>query len=275
MICPVCQSQTNVAFTAKVLQKYDAEYRVCPNCGYLFASSPHWLDEAYLSPIASTDTGLVKRNITITGKLASFIYLNTHKKGKGRYVDVAGGYGMLTRMMRDLGFDFYWQDKYCGNLLAQGFEYIADEQAGECDAVTAFEVLEHLTNPVEFIKKTMLATHTCTMIFSTLLYDGEPPRPDEWWYYAFQTGQHIGFFQRKTLEVIGEKLNLNFFSSNKIHVLSRNKISQPMLKISTNDIFSRFFPYWIQFRLGSRTEADQSITLKNLVANSTYTDNCP
>ena len=262
MTCPVCQSQTAVAFKAQVLLKYEAEYRVCDNCGYLFAIDPYWLDEAYTCAIASTDTGLVKRNISISSKLACILYFGMHERGHGHFVDIAGGYGMLTRMMRDFGFDFYWQDKYCSNLLAQGFEYIKNNKV--CDAATAFEVLEHVTSPVEFIKNTMQEVNADTFNFSTLLYKGAPPDPNECWYYSFQSGQHIGFFQRKTLEVIAKKLNLNFHSENKIHILSRKKLSKILLKISANNIFSRILPYVIQFQLGSRTENDQDIILKKL-----------
>jgi hypothetical protein len=261
MICSVCQSQTNVAFTAKVLQKYDAEYRVCPNCGYLFASAPHWLDEAYTVAIASTDTGLIKRNVSISAKLASFLYFGLHERGKGRYVDVAGGYGMLTRMMRDLGFDFYWQDMYCSNLLAQGFEH-ADRSAA-CDAVTAFEVLEHVTDPVQFVRDTLFEAKTKTIVFSTVLYDGAPPALD-WWYYAFQTGQHIGFFQKRTLELIGQKLNLTFTSHNKIHILSDKTYDTKLLKILMGNILSRLSALWVRFKLGSKTEADSKLLTEQL-----------
>jgi hypothetical protein len=261
MMCPICQSQTNVAFNTKVLQKYQAEYRVCPHCGYLFANAPYWLDEAYTSAIASTDTGLVKRNIAISAKLASFLYFGMHERGKGRYVDLAGGYGMLTRMMRDMGFDFYWQDRYCSNLLAQGFEYIKGAVA--CDAVTAFEVLEHVTDPVQFIKDALLEAETDTIIFSTVLYEGQPPNLD-WWYYAFQTGQHIGFFQKQTLELIGKKLNLTFTSHNKIHVLSSKKPTFKLLKILMSNVASRLVAPWVQFRLGSKTERDSQLLSKQL-----------
>ena len=144
MKCPVCQSQTTAAFKAQVLLKYDAEYFVCDHCGYLFAKEPYWLDEAYTFAIASTDTGLVKRNISISGKVASLLYLGMNERGNGRYLDVAGGYGMLTRMMRDFGFDFYWQDKYCSNLLAQGFE---DSRSHEpYKAVTVYSRVKPLQN---------------------------------------------------------------------------------------------------------------------------------
>ncbi len=38
------------------------------------------------------------------------------------FLDYAGGYGVFTRLMRDIGFDFYWHDPYTQNLFANGFE---------------------------------------------------------------------------------------------------------------------------------------------------------
>ena len=48
----------------------------------------------------------------------SYIFFNKNVA----YLDVDGGYGMLTRLMRDYGFHFYWTDPYCQNILARGFE---------------------------------------------------------------------------------------------------------------------------------------------------------
>jgi len=262
MTCPVCQSQTKTAFKAQVLLKYEAEYRVCDHCGYLFAIEPHWLDEAYASAIASIDTGLVKRNISISGKLANLLFFGMHERGKGRYVDLAGGYGMLTRIMRDYGFDFYWQDKYCSNLLAQGFEYIED--SSEYNAVTAFEVLEHVTNPVEFIKNAMLENGTDTIIFSTLLYGGKPPDPNEWWYYAFQTGQHIGFFQKKTLEVMARNLNMQFSSAGGIHIFSHAPINQFLFRLVTNKFLAPLLAVLVRYLKGSKTMGDHATMLNEI-----------
>jgi len=36
-------------------------------------------------------------------------------------------------------------------------------------------------------------------IFTTELFEGTPPAPSHWWYYSFETGQHIAFFQRRAL----------------------------------------------------------------------------
>ena len=54
----------------------------------------------------------------------------------------AGGYGIFTRMMRDIGFDFYWLDKYADNLLTNGFEYNKKIHK-KIEAITSFESFEH------------------------------------------------------------------------------------------------------------------------------------
>jgi 2-polyprenyl-3-methyl-5-hydroxy-6-metoxy-1,4-benzoquinol methylase len=180
-------------------------------------------------------------------------------RGESQYIDVAGGYGILTRMMRDHGFNFFWQDKYCKNLFAQGLEYVPGEL--EYSGVTAFEVMEHLSNPVDFIKNIMLETGAETIIFSTLLYEEGVPDPNTWWYYTFDTGSHIGFFNKRTWKIIGEKLSLQFYSSNGIHVLTRKKLSKALLAIATNNIFSRIFSNLIQYR--NKTRRRERVTSLN------------
>jgi len=82
-------------------------------------------------------------------------------------LDAAGGYGMLTRLMRDLGFDFYLRDKYCANLMDPGFE--CREALGNCLAVTAMELLERLTDPMEFV----ICMHASPTIFKHGTTTGE------------------------------------------------------------------------------------------------------
>ena len=262
MQCPICSSQMKFSFTATVLNKYQAQYEVCDTCGFLRTHEPHWLDEAYSSAIAAADTGLVARNISLASKVAGALYWAMGERGEGRYLDAAGGYGMLTRLMRDMGFDFYWADKYCDNLIAPGFQY--KSEIGPCRAVTAMEVLEHLTDPVAFVEETLRTAGAHTLLFTTELYEGVPPRPEDWWYYTLETGQHIGFFQRRTLETLAARLGLHFASANGLHVLSTSVVNEGVLRFSTGRWASRLGPSWVRRRLGSKTMSDHQLMLQHV-----------
>ncbi len=254
MICPICSAEMHHAFSAVVLRRHAVDYEVCHSCGYLRAHEPFWLEEAYSSAIATADTGIVLRNFAIAGKVAAILYWALKERGAGRYMDAAGGYGLLTRLMRDFGFDFYWRDKYCLNLVAPGFEY--NEHVGDCVAVTAMEVLEHVSDPIAFVQETLASAKAQTLIFSTELYEGDPPQPDSWWYYAFETGQHISFYQRRTLMEIGKQLGLHFYSAGGIHILSKTVVNEILLRVLTSKISSILSPWWIRKIVGSKTIPD-------------------
>ncbi len=134
--CKICQAAMDSVASAMILEKYPVSYFHCSHCGFLQTGDPYWLDEAYRNPINISDTGILARNIglsEVTAVLLYFIYGKEH-----RYLDYAGGYGILTRLMRDIGFDFYWYDPFTTNLLARGFEYNPDH---EIRLLTSFESL--------------------------------------------------------------------------------------------------------------------------------------
>lgn len=250
-ICPVCSNQRYACFSATLLQKYQVDYFYCDRYGLLQTETPYWLEEAYQSAIAAADTGLVSRNISISRILARILFFLFDRQGK--YLDIAGGYGMLTRLMRDIGFDFYWSDLYCENLLAKGFEY--ENASKPFTAITAFEVLEHIWEPFDFIKTSLQEAETSTIVFSTELFSGEPPSPDTWSYYALNTGQHISFYQQKTLKVLAQSLSLNFYSHGNIHMFSDRSISNYLFSFLVSRISSVLFEY-VESNLQSKTLVD-------------------
>jgi hypothetical protein len=220
-ICKICSSKQRGIFSHLVLNKYDVQYYHCAYCGYISTENPYWLDEAYSDAIAVTDTGIMRRNISIALKLAVILSINFKKQEK--FIDVAGGYGILTRMMNDMGFNYYWSDKYCSNLVARDLEADACFKPGYAvGALSAFEVVEHLLDPVCFIRESFEKFNSDTLIFSTLTYSDQIP-DKSWWYYSFGTGQHIGFFSDKTLAVLAEKLNCKLYKFGGLFVISRKR----------------------------------------------------
>lgn len=254
-MCPVCGGEMKLAFSAVVLNKYDAVYEFCSNCGFLGIQEPFWLEEAYTDAIASTDTGLVSRNIQISHKIASILYFLFSERGVGSYVDAAGGYGMLVRALRDHGMDFYWSDKYCQNLFAKGFEESDMHQKPK--GYTAIEVMEHLEDPCGFVDHICQTQKADFFAFTTELFNGQPPHPDNWWYYARETGQHISFFQRRTLETIAKRVNMRFYSSGGLHLFSKKRVNLMLFQLLTSKL-SYFFALFVKQRLGSRVNQDHA-----------------
>jgi Methyltransferase domain len=227
--CRICSTPCEAAFDTLVLTKHHTTFDYCQACGFLGARNAFWLDEAYDQVIALTDTGLVARNVSIARRLSSVLLWLSSQPQQDKFIDVAGGYGLLTRLMRDNGFDFYWSDKYCKNFFAEGFEEAAE--AATYFAATAFEVMEHLEQPNTFVSNVFQEKQIQHLIFSTQLFDGPPPPPEKWWYYSFDTGQHIAFFQRRTLQYMAAKLGLHFASSGDLHMFSMRPVNELLLRL--------------------------------------------
>lgn len=254
-ICTVCNSQREKCFTEIILGKYNVQYWYCQNCGLLQTEEAYWLEEAYSTAIADADTGLVSRNYNVARKLSTIIFLLFNPKGT--YVDVAGGYGLLTRLMRDMGFEFLWDDIHCENIFARGFEHIDKNIA--ISGVTAIEVLEHTPNPLLFVEQQLELTQEKTLIFTTELYEGRPPER-EWWYYAFPTGQHISFFQHKTLKYIANKLGLNLYTHRNWHVITKHKVNYGLFRLATLQLTSTM-AFIARFRQKTKTMEDHRFLL--------------
>lgn len=219
--CKICSESSEVLFHAKVLNKYNVLYYKCSNCGFIETENPYWLEEAYKSPIASLDIGLVSRNIELSGFLENVLILYFNADGK--FVDYGGGYGMLVRLMRDLGFNYYRQDYFCENIFAKGFDVTDIKNKKDFEALSAFEVFEHLTDPLKEVEK--MFQYSESIIFSTILQPEHLINShDDWWYFVPETGQHISFFTKKSLEILASKNNCKLYSNNNnLHLLTKDR----------------------------------------------------
>jgi hypothetical protein len=221
MNCKICESKVEKHFNAKVLGKYNVQYFRCKNCEYIFTEEPYWLEAAYKQAINIFDTGILERNLNFRKLVSILIYFFFDKQKK--YLDYAGGYGIFTRLMRDVGFDFYWDDPFCENILVKGFEYNSNEK-NSIQLLTAFEVFEHLVDPVAELERMLKISKS--IVFSTELIPESLSKPEEWWYYAFEHGQHISFYSKKTLETLAGKFNLYFYSYKNLFLFTDKKFSR-------------------------------------------------
>lgn len=253
MECKICKHKTQHIFTNEIMNKYDVKYYQCPNCFFIQTEEPYWLTEAYSSAIANNDLTILERGYKDTIILNQILKNIASKDYK--FLDFGGGYGILCRLMRNLGYDYYWYDKFANNIFANGFEY-KDEKI---NLVTCFEVFEHFSDPMEEIKKIL---DICDeVIITTDLYDDENKLPPYTWsYYSFISGQHISFYSKKTFEFIAEKFNLNYIKINRCwHMLTKNKSNESKL-LFLQDISKEFDRYNREFILNN----DKTPILKDI-----------
>lgn len=247
------------SFRATLLGRHAVQYWSCPACGHFRTEKPHWLAEAYSRAIAGADTGLVLRNLVIGRQLACV--LHEFFDPAATYLDTAGGTGLLTRLMRDVGFDFRWEDPYCENVLAYGFE--AAPGSAPYEAVTAFEAIEHMEDPLGFVRSCLDRSRTRTLIFTTELFEGAEPAPD-WWYLAYPTGQHISFFSARTLEHLAARLGVRFLSHAGLHALTGRDVAPRAWRKVLDQAGKRYDK--VTRKMQSRTMTDHEAMLRRAVA---------
>jgi Methyltransferase domain len=232
MVCKICNNPSEKIFEKIILQEYNSGYYKCTSCSFVQTDEPIWLSKAYESAITSLDIGLLSRNIHLKNEISLLIDICFPEATK--MIDYAGGYGVFVRIMRDSGYDFYREDQYCENIFAKHFD-ITDTAIQKFDLVTAFEVLEHFSNPLVEIENVF--KYADTAIFSTEITPATNSEIENWWYITQETGQHIAFYSTKAMEIIAKKFNKNYYCKNgNIHIFSKDIIDQDKIDLAINNI---------------------------------------
>jgi Methyltransferase domain len=194
--CRLCESPTAFAFKKEMIGKYTVSFYRCEHCGSQQTENPYWLSEAYSDHVTSIDPGAAQRVLdclAITSATARIF-------GYRKILDFGGGAGLLTRLLRDAGYDAYWYDQYTPASYATGFE---GTPTGEYDLITSVEVVEHFANPKTDLGAIFGAAPKAVLIV-TCLYEGQD---ENWWYLAPEEGQHIFFYSPKAIELIASRYN--------------------------------------------------------------------
>lgn len=221
MVSKITGGETELLFTGKILQKHEVRFFRCKDTGFIQTEEPYWLAEAYSSAITKLDVGMVIRNQNLTEVAVPLLlrYFNHN----GKFLDYAGGYGLFTRMMRDKGFDFYHVDPYCQNIFAEFQDANELPKETQFEVVTAFEVLEHLVNPTNDIKD--ILSYGDNLFFTTELVPQDLKQ--DWWYFSFETGQHISFYTEKALRYLADLYGKQYYTDGKwLHLFTAKPLDE-------------------------------------------------
>ena len=272
MVCNICSCQTKKIFSKTVLSKYSVSYFQCTNCQFLQTEEAHWLDEAYSSgAISALDTGIISRNLLLREKTKNILLKLFNGFSKFRALDYGGGEGIFVRMMRDLGYNFYRYDLYADNLYARFFDLRDMPKGTSFNILTAFEVFEHLADPLDEIKK--MLEFSGILLFSTELQPSEEKKElEDWWYIAPETGQHVSFYNVASLEKIANLLDMNFYTDHmSLHILSKKELKDPFKKTEgsfkkpslAKRIITKLYYKYSRIEKKINTEIPTSLTMKD------------
>jgi hypothetical protein len=193
---------------------------------------------------------MVSRNILFAKRTSAILFFYFQKNGL--FADLGGGTGLLVRLMRDYGFDFFWEDPYTNNIFARGFEYDKNKHR-PIELVTSFECFEHFVDPLKEIEN--LLSISTSILFSTVPFISGTPDPETWDYYSFWSGQHISLYSLSSLAFIAKKYNLHLYTNRKsFHLLTpktlNDKVFNGLLKASALAM-PGFIKPWMQSKRDS------------------------
>jgi SAM-dependent methyltransferase len=192
-------------------------YYRCTSCGFLFTpamdgfGAAEWrkfvynddylqVDPDYAGARAEANAPLVR---TIAGQLGigdpGLALILTAER---RWLDYGSGQGQLTALLADLPVERAAWDPFGGP--TEGGE----RPEGQFDLVTAFEVLEHTTIPVETARDALgFVRPGGAFLFSTLVHD-EVRTQDMGWYIAPRNG-HVSIHSTRSLDILFGALGWN------------------------------------------------------------------
>jgi hypothetical protein len=214
--CRLCGGTATWAFRQRLLAN-EVDYFACPVCELIETEEPYWLAEAYTAAISQLDTGAIERNQTcarLTAVLARVLEITPEMP----CLDYGGGHGVFVRLMRDRGFDFACFDTHADNVYARGFD---GDPATHHAVVTAFEVFEHFADVAADIARVFVGSPDFVLV-GTELHAGHRPG---WWYYLPDTGQHVAFYSRATLEWIARAYGYTVEAGTSYALFSRARLS--------------------------------------------------
>ena len=231
--CPICRSEVVPFSTLIIRGNISGAYKICKSCAFIYAENPNWLEGSFTDALNSLDIGSVDRcNI-----VADFVevLLKSSKKDSPKVLDWGGGYGLLTRILRDRGVNCSHYDPFVEPLFAKNIKLLPNTKF---DLVVLSEVMLHMTDPVGTLSE--LLKFSKRIMFTAVI--APPDVNPDWWYFMPETGQHITIFSKGSIFELGAALKVSVLSDKKFFHL----ISEDRPKMATRLLFTkRFVPFGI------------------------------
>ena len=230
VFCPICQSEV-VKVGSKRGDRFGAVFHVfeCKSCLYRYVSNPSTdynkiYDEDYYAgkgsdPMIDYSSEYFSPNDTVRRHDWEGIEIVVDKlrPGGGRWLDYGCGNGSLVRAVSSggnrphkkrweiLGFDVgSWTERARADGLPILTEDSLARMVGTFDVITAIEVIEHVHNPVDFLRKLRTYLKPGGLLFiTTLNAEVSPGNFLDWGYLKPEI--HISFFTPKSLSLAMDK----------------------------------------------------------------------
>jgi SAM-dependent methyltransferase len=202
-------------------------YALCNNCSHCFCPEIiSWNLKQFEESIYNDDYVDVDpdyKDLRPRGNAANLIQMFqnqnisvlSEKQSAIKHLDYGGGSGLLSRILKESGWQSYSYDPFVDKCLAIS-------EIGKFNLITAFEVFEHVPNVTELMSNIRsLLLPDGIVLFSTLLLDGNinPNERLTWWYASPRNG-HINLFSKNSLAILAQQHGFNLASSSQgFHVL--------------------------------------------------------
>lgn len=188
-------------------------YVVCSGCGFCFAPDIcAWPPEEFERKIYNDSYAQIDPDYVDARPRNNVSVMKAIFRSPGqsvRHLDYGGGNGMLSRLLREAGWN------------SVSYDPLSDRNTdpaglGRFDLISAFEVFEHVPDVQGLMRDLRaLLVEDGMVVFSTMTSDGEihPQRPLTWWYASPRNG-HISLFSSASLDILGQQSGFRHGSMN-------------------------------------------------------------
>jgi hypothetical protein len=205
-------------------------YNRCRACGFIFTDQfdgfgrKEWSEWVYNDEYGSVDPDYLENRPRANARLVERFLIGRKHTTVG--LDFGGGSGLTAELLTRRGWCFDCYDPF-------GETRLVPSRLETYNVATAFEVFEHLPDPVAALESILekMTRGALIILIGTGVSDGkvDPGARLSWWYAAPRNG-HISLFSKKSLALLARRFALDHTSaSNGLHLLTRGTALRPLV----------------------------------------------